>query len=420
MHGPASSPDRCDSAQRHDGSGKHAGGRAGGDARSRFDLVRRNLRRRRRTDDIEVGSVFKREATHGPNPVRPLAHLPLYRVQMFHRLLLHHRVLDTLLVELSEVLVALEGAWSDCWKPIRSHLLFLDHEMVLVLTILAAVIRVWTVAVFTDLVFAELSGERRLRGVAGYSRNGNPRLGKRSRGEGVRRPYGGHLMEDRPADEIAAFVTIQFLIDHIPRYLGVTPPYCSVIFADTFRWAMHLTLGALLPAVSPAPCVIRTTATPTPLALYTRTTPAPSSSRMAPLRMALLDDAQSAWEDITQPFDDEGFVPPGWVRASHILFLADDANAHANADAKAAALATRIDAEEMSFGEAALRFSACPSRDLNGRLGTFESLSRSHALPVLSIFAHPIVFGIFLIAIFVFQFYEQAWGRHAQGWGHAL
>ena len=188
---------------------------------------------------------------------------------------------------------------------------------------------------------------------------------------------------------------------------------------------MHLTLGALLPAVSPAPCVIRTTTAPTPLAPYTRTTPAPSSARMAPLRMALLDDAQSAWEDITQPFDDEGFVPPGWVRASHILFLADDANDHANADAKAAALATRIDAEEMSFGEAALRFSACPSRDLNGMLGTFESLSRSHALPVLSnfahliafgisftpmvfrcfpLFAHPIVFGIFLIAIFVSNF----------------
>ena len=135
---------------------------------------------------------------------------------MFHRLLLHHGVLDTLLVELSEILVALEGAWSDSWKPIRSHLLFLDHEMVLVLTILAAVIRVWTVAVFTDLVFAEMSGERRLRGVVSYSLNGNPRLGKRSRAEGVRRPYWGHQMEDRPADEIAAFVPIQFLIDQIP------------------------------------------------------------------------------------------------------------------------------------------------------------------------------------------------------------
>mgnify|MGYP003314512515 CR=1 FL=1 len=39
-------------------------------------------------------------------------------------------------------------------------------------------------------------------------------------------------------------------------------------------------------------------------------------------------------------------------------------------------LKARIEAGELSFEAAALQFSACPTRDLNGALGTFESLSR--------------------------------------------
>ena len=74
---------------------------------------------------------------------------------------------------------------------------------------------------------------------------------------------------------------------------------------------------------------------------------------------------------IAAAYEDEEFVPDGFVKASHILFLTEEA-----ADAKASALAARIASGELTFGRAALLFSACPSRDLEGRLGIFQSLSR--------------------------------------------
>ena len=43
---------------------------------------------------------------------------------------------------------------------------------------------------------------------------------------------------------------------------------------------------------------------------------------------------------------------------------------------KAAALKQRIESGKISFGDAALAFSNCPTRDLNGKLGIFQSLSR--------------------------------------------
>jgi len=95
--------------------------------------------------------------------------------------------------------------------------------------------------------------------------------------------------------------------------------------------------------------------------------------------MGLLDDVQSATQSVKSTVDgvkaayaDDSVVPLGYVRARHILFLAGDGDA----DAKADRLATRIEAGEISFDDAALRFSACPTRDLNGALGTFPSLSR--------------------------------------------
>lgn len=90
----------------------------------------------------------------------------------------------------------------------------------------------------------------------------------------------------------------------------------------------------------------------------------------APLRISAAPPvtvkAQSFWDLIRDP----GAVPPGHATVSHIIFLAAD-----DADAKAAALLDRINAGELDFGEAALRFSACPTRDLKGYIGTFTSLS---------------------------------------------
>jgi hypothetical protein len=100
--------------------------------------------------------------------------------------------------------------------------------------------------------------------------------------------------------------------------------------------------------------------------------------RHPPPRMGLLGDLQSVAGNVKSTFDgvkaayeDDVFVPVGFVRARHILFLASD-----EAQPKADALARRIAADEISFADAALRFSACPTRDLHGSLGTFPSLSR--------------------------------------------
>ena len=68
--------------------------------------------------------------------------------------------------------------------------------------------------------------------------------------------------------------------------------------------------------------------------------------------------------------------PAGCARASHILFLADD-----YAENKADQLLKRISSGEISFGDAARGFSCCPSRDLNGDLGTFSSLGSLGMLP---------------------------------------
>ena len=102
--------------------------------------------------------------------------------------------------------------------------------------------------------------------------------------------------------------------------------------------------------------------------------------RAGPPRLGLLDGASSGLQDvkstidgITKDYRDDEYVPDGYAKAAHILFLAEAEN---EAERKAKALRRRIEAGELSFGDAALLFSACPTRDLNGSLGIFPSLSR--------------------------------------------
>ena len=85
-----------------------------------------------------------------------------------------------------------------------------------------------------------------------------------------------------------------------------------------------------------------------------------------------VDGAKQVVDGAKAAYEDDEFVPDGFVRASHILFL----DSEGGAAEKAAALKQRIEAGEISFGDAALAFSNCPTRDLNGRLGIFQSLSR--------------------------------------------
>ena len=64
-------------------------------------------------------------------------------------------------------------------------------------------------------------------------------------------------------------------------------------------------------------------------------------------------------------------VPDGFVRASHILFLDESGEAETKADSAL----ERIRAGKLSFGKAAISFSSCPTREQEGFLGTFATLS---------------------------------------------
>ena len=96
--------------------------------------------------------------------------------------------------------------------------------------------------------------------------------------------------------------------------------------------------------------------------------------RLGLFESSLLDAAdgvRSTIDGIKADYQDDEFVPDGYAKAAHILFLAEE-----DAERKATALKRRIEAGELTFGDAALLFSACPTRDLNGSLGIFPSLSR--------------------------------------------
>lgn len=96
-------------------------------------------------------------------------------------------------------------------------------------------------------------------------------------------------------------------------------------------------------------------------------------------QLGLVDGVQRAVDGVAETaagikeaYQDETFVPEGFVRASHILLHA----AEGQSQQKAAALLKRIEEQEVTFADAALAFSSCPTRDLNGQLGIFQSLSR--------------------------------------------
>ena len=84
----------------------------------------------------------------------------------------------------------------------------------------------------------------------------------------------------------------------------------------------------------------------------------------------VLDGFKAAVDGVKSAIEDDSFVPDGFARARHILFLADD-----RSEKNAAELKRRIETGDISFGDSALRFSNCPTRDLEGRLGIFQSLS---------------------------------------------
>ena len=79
-----------------------------------------------------------------------------------------------------------------------------------------------------------------------------------------------------------------------------------------------------------------------------------------------------------QPSENEKRLPGGYAEASHILIRSADEEQD---DQDAQALKERIERGELSFGEAATKFSSCPSRGKLGDLGTFNSLSRILFLP---------------------------------------
>ena len=106
-------------------------------------------------------------------------------------------------------------------------------------------------------------------------------------------------------------------------------------------------------------------------ALYAAGLILPARTRAPRMQQNFFDDVKNVADGVVDAYADPNFVPDGFVRASHIIFLAAD-----DAARKADALKARIEAGELSFEAAALQFSACPTRDLNGALGTFESLSR--------------------------------------------
>ena len=106
-------------------------------------------------------------------------------------------------------------------------------------------------------------------------------------------------------------------------------------------------------------------------ALYAAGLILPARTLAPRMQQNFFDDVKNVADGVVDAYADPNFVPDGFVRASHIIFLAAD-----DAARKADALKARIEEGELSFEAAALQFSACPTRDLDGALGTFESLSR--------------------------------------------
>ena len=71
-------------------------------------------------------------------------------------------------------------------------------------------------------------------------------------------------------------------------------------------------------------------------------------------------------------------LPPGHAEAAHILIRSADPEQD---DATAETLLNRIEAGELTFAEAASKFSSCPSRGKRGELGAFPGLGKILFLP---------------------------------------
>ena len=97
-----------------------------------------------------------------------------------------------------------------------------------------------------------------------------------------------------------------------------------------------------------------------------------ATRRCAPPQLNVLDDVKQVVDGVKDAYEDDEYCPEGYVRASHILFLATAGDA----EQKAEALKARLAAGEFTFAQAALAFSSCPTRDLDGKLGVFQSLSK--------------------------------------------
>ena len=80
-----------------------------------------------------------------------------------------------------------------------------------------------------------------------------------------------------------------------------------------------------------------------------------------------------------QPADERPMrLPPGHASASHILIRSADPEQD---DATAETLLSRIEAGELTFADAATKFSSCPSRGKRGELGAFPGLGKILFLP---------------------------------------
>ena len=125
-------------------------------------------------------------------------------------------------------------------------------------------------------------------------------------------------------------------------------------------------------AAAAATLLVTSVATLLPGRPVTPSSAVPRLQRCLPPQLNVFDNLKQVVDGVKGAYDDEEYCPEGFVRASHILFLDSDGRARE----KAGALKARIDNGDFSFGDAALEFSSCPTRDLNGKLGVFQSLSR--------------------------------------------
>lgn len=73
-------------------------------------------------------------------------------------------------------------------------------------------------------------------------------------------------------------------------------------------------------------------------------------------------------------------VPDGYAIVSHLILLGEGEE-----ESQADEILARIQSGELSFEAAARTFSACPTRDLNGYIGTISSLAKAGSVSFLGL-----------------------------------